>query len=265
MIGALHQNAQRLLEPIRVIIPWANQLTFRADQTRMRRDHAKYLTLIASITLLHQHQRKSKTDKDGTPYIEATLDDIELANRLASETLGQSLDSLMQQTRQLLVLIDDYVTRCCTEQDIKRADFRFTQRQLRETLGWSDRQLRRHLYRLIELEYVLTARTGYKNHRHYELLYDGQGRDGEPFLLGLIDAAKLRSSGKQIQNGGLMSQNGNRTAGTRRPTGKTPAAAKNGVTAKHSKNLRRGAAAKPKNDQEAPANLGVAAATNGTT
>ena len=95
----------------------------------MRRDHAKYLSLIASITLLHQHQRPRKIASDGAPYIEATRDDIQLANRLASEALGQSLDSLMSQTRQLLVLIDDYVTRCCTQQKIERADFRFMQRR----------------------------------------------------------------------------------------------------------------------------------------
>ena len=56
----LHQNAQRLLEPKRVLIPWANQFTFRRDQTRMRRDYEKYLSLIATITLLHQYQRASE-------------------------------------------------------------------------------------------------------------------------------------------------------------------------------------------------------------
>ncbi|MGB6044876.1 MAG: hypothetical protein WBF93_17105, partial [Pirellulales bacterium] len=166
-IRTLHQNAQRLLEPLTVVIPWADQLTFRADQTRMRRDHAKYLSLIASITLLHQHQRPRKTDAIGAAYIEATLEDIQLANRLASEALGQSLDSLMPQTRQLLVLIDDYVTRCCTEQQIKRSDFHFTQRQLREAIGWSDGQLRRNLKRLIELEYVLPYRSGQRNQCEY--------------------------------------------------------------------------------------------------
>ena len=56
-IRTRHQCAQRLLEPLGVVIPWADQLTFRTDQTRYRRDHAKYLSLIASVTLLHQYQR----------------------------------------------------------------------------------------------------------------------------------------------------------------------------------------------------------------
>jgi hypothetical protein len=40
-IQTFHQNVQRMLEPLPVIMPWADQLTFRHDQTRMRRDNAK--------------------------------------------------------------------------------------------------------------------------------------------------------------------------------------------------------------------------------
>ena len=65
---------------------------------------------------------------------------------------------------------------------------------LRSALGWSDRTLRRQLARLVELEYVVVYRTGRGNGRAYQLLYDGQGRDGRPTLLGLIDPAELRQS-----------------------------------------------------------------------
>ncbi len=37
--------------------PYATQLTFPNHKTRMRRDHLKYLNLISTIALLHQHQR----------------------------------------------------------------------------------------------------------------------------------------------------------------------------------------------------------------
>ena len=60
-IRKLHQNAQRLLRPLAVVNPYAEDLTFLDDRTRMRRDHAKYLTLIEAITLLRQHQREIKT------------------------------------------------------------------------------------------------------------------------------------------------------------------------------------------------------------
>lgn len=193
-ITKLHQNAQRLLEPLPVTIPWAERLQFRHDQTRMRRDHAKYLSLIASITLLHQHQRARKTRSVGgqaVQYLEASVEDAILANRLAGDVLGQSLDALLPQTRQLLVLIDDYVNRRSQEEGKPRQGIRFSQRELREAFGCSDFQVRKHLNRLVELEYALVHRTGHGNQRQYELLYDGQGRQGERFLLGLVDADKL--------------------------------------------------------------------------
>ena len=58
-VRSRHQHAQRLLEPLAVVIPDAEELTFRTDQTRHRRDHAKYLSLIAALALLHQHQRNT--------------------------------------------------------------------------------------------------------------------------------------------------------------------------------------------------------------
>jgi len=50
----VHQDAQRLLEPLAVVNPFAAGLAFADTQTRTRRDPMKYLTLIRSITLLHQ-------------------------------------------------------------------------------------------------------------------------------------------------------------------------------------------------------------------
>ena len=57
----VHQNAQRLLRPLAVRNPYADALTFPDGRTRSRRDHEKYLTLIDTIALLHQHQREIKT------------------------------------------------------------------------------------------------------------------------------------------------------------------------------------------------------------
>jgi hypothetical protein len=217
-IKVLHHNAQRLLASLPVFMPWAERLTFRHDQTRMRRDHAKYLSLIASITLLHQHQRtiveinpidtstqrkqvsqpidiNTSTPREQvspTIAIESTVEDVELANQLISQVMGHSLDNLLPQTRQLLVLIDNLVNQQSRDQRLGRNLVRFTQRQLRDAFGWQDGHVRKHLKRLIELEYVVAHRTGHGNAKEYELLYDGQGREGEPFLLGLVDPAKLK-------------------------------------------------------------------------
>jgi hypothetical protein len=57
----VHQNAQRLLRAIAVRNPYADALTFPDGRTRLRRDHEKYLTLIDTLALLHQHQREIKS------------------------------------------------------------------------------------------------------------------------------------------------------------------------------------------------------------
>jgi hypothetical protein len=66
-------------------------LTFRIDQVRYRRDHAKYLSMIASITLLRQYQCQRIT-RHGETCVVAPLDDARLANQLATSTFGLRSD-----------------------------------------------------------------------------------------------------------------------------------------------------------------------------
>jgi DNA primase len=191
----LHRAAQRLLRPFKVVNPYGEKLTFPEDRTRTRRDHKKYLTLIRAITLLHQYQREVKSRLErGRPveYIEATLGDIALANGLAHEILGRSLDDMPPQTRALLELIERMVAEHCAAKQMERADARFRARHIREFTGWGHTQLHVHLQRLVELEYLIPHRADHGQGLVYELLYDGQGKNGARFLPGLIDVEKLR-------------------------------------------------------------------------
>jgi hypothetical protein len=186
-----------------VINPYAHRLTFLDDKTRMRRDHEKYLTLIDAIALLHQYQRPLKTFKNkksgnGNPilYVSVTLDDIEIANRLASKVLGRSLDELPPQTRRFLDMAKEMVKKECKKLNIERSEYRFSRRQICEYTGWSLTQVRLHLDRLVEHEYVLVHRGSRGLSFVYELLYNGEGKKGEPFLIGLIDINQLINTKK---------------------------------------------------------------------
>jgi hypothetical protein len=191
---AVHRNAQRLLKPVPVVNPYARELTFHDSQTRTRRDHMKYLTLIRSVALLHQYQRPAKTVQHNgraVEYIEVTLDDIAVANRLAHEILGRSLDELPPQTRRLLLTVDEMVTAECKRQKMERSDYRFSRRDVREATGWGDTQLKTHLHRLEELEYLLVHRGGRGQSIVYELMFTRPADGGKPVLGGLIDVEKL--------------------------------------------------------------------------
>ncbi len=178
----LHQNAQRLLKPLFVVNPYALELTFPDERTRMRRDHSKYLTLISAIALLHQKQRPVKT-AHGVSYVETTREDIATADRLMKELLERSLDELPPQTRKLLTLIAQMVN--------GREHFLFSRRDVREYTGWGATQIRIHMDRLHELEYLIVHRGGRGQTFLYE--YDGNLAGSSSQLAGL----------QRGQNGGL--------------------------------------------------------------
>jgi DNA primase len=161
-IVKLHQNAQTLLRPIAVV----NNLmqdSFPDYMTRTRRDHVKLLTLVEAIAVLHQYQREIKTEtRDGETleYIEATPEDVKLASELVSQVLTPSLDELPGQTRRLLERIEEMIKQECERLQITEpSEYRFTRRNVREHTRWGDTQLRLHLHRLEEMEY-LTVRRG---------------------------------------------------------------------------------------------------------
>jgi DNA primase catalytic core len=209
-ILAAHRNAQRLLRPLRVVNPFARQLTFLDDRTRTRRDHEKYLTLIEAIAFLHQYQRPTHRDGQGLEYVEVITEDIATANRIAGEVLGRSLDELPPQTRRLLALIEERVAAECKRLKIERGSFRFSRRDVRGWIGWSDTALKIHLHRLEEMEYLLVHRAARGQSYVYEMLYAGEGQGGNRFVMGLLDAGKLTTT--DVYDGGRSGQNGHPSA-----------------------------------------------------
>jgi hypothetical protein len=202
----LHRNAQRLLRPLAVVNPWADRLTFLDDRTRTRRDHEKYLTLIDTVTLLHQHQRPIRSAivaGSTVEYVESTLADIAIANNLAHEVLGRSLDELPPQTRRVLAAIVAHVRETAQAQAIRPGDVRFSRADIRRRSGLADTQCRLHLDRLASLEYLLSHRGRRGQSFEYELLYDGAVAENAPHLAGLIDVDALRSADTTSSSRGL--------------------------------------------------------------
>jgi DNA primase len=205
-ILTIHRNAQRLLRPLAVVNPYADRLTFLDDRTRTRRDHEKYLTLIDTIALLHQHQRTVHSTViagQSVEYIEASLSDIELANRIAHEVLGTSLDELPPQTRRVFAQVRTLVRERMRSQGAAQKDIRFSRAELRAATGASDTQLKVHLARLAELEYLIIHRALRGQGFAYELLDDRGGENNSDnssdakHLPGLIDIADLQNSPSQ--------------------------------------------------------------------
>jgi hypothetical protein len=190
-----HHTAQRLLKPLSVVNPFTEYLSYPNRSLRTRRDHKKYLGLIRTVAYLHQYQRKIQTvEVEGKPveYIEVTLEDIDAANRLANEVLGQCLDELAPPSRTLLTGIYDMVKELTAKKQCPIDDVYFTRRQIREHTGWTDWQVKAHIKQLEELEY-LHVRVGARGKQYaYALNYKGQGEQTGKCYLNLTPVEEIK-------------------------------------------------------------------------
>lgn len=170
----LHANAQRLLRPFPVVIPDVGA-EFPATATRHRRDHAKLLSIISAVTVLHQHLREHKTvDVGGTTltYLEATEDDVAVGLDLARRVLVRGADNLAPQTARLLEAVTDHTAIRAATLGCQASEVGVTRRELRELLGWSDKQVRVGTDRLVALEYLVVSGGGRGRCRTYSYVAD---------------------------------------------------------------------------------------------
>ncbi|MBP7652584.1 toprim domain-containing protein [Candidatus Dependentiae bacterium] len=175
-----HQNAQRLLKPLAVAIPYAKYLSYGDEQLRARRDNKKYLNIICSIAFLHQYQREIKKYQSGNimfDYINADLDDLEEANKLAEKILIHTLDELAPPSRDLLKIINEMTEkqRKNKEKEKNKNDdpISFTRREIRENSRWSDFQIRTHIKQLEDFEYIQILSGNQGKKYSYQLIYEG--------------------------------------------------------------------------------------------
>jgi DNA primase len=169
-VRRVHQNVQRLLRPVVVANPYAPKLTFPAQSIQARRDNKKYLGLIKAVTLLHQHQRETRRKTlfgDTFSYIESTLDDVAIANRIAREVLAARHGDVTPQGRKLFAEIRRMLLNGGGHE--KEETAAFTRRRLREHTGWSDWQVKTHLGELVELEYLRVRQGATGKEYVYEL------------------------------------------------------------------------------------------------
>jgi DNA primase len=174
-----HWNAQRLLEPRPVIIPYADRLTFPSAWMRTRRDHARFLNLVEVSAFLHQHQREVR---EGA--ILACLADYEAAYALAAQVLAETLSDVKKPLREAYERVRELAL---------KGDGSVSRREIREALQMPDSTVRRWLQDLVELEYLAqieASKGGAGKTTRYRVV-DREPR-GEA-LVGLLTPQELRA------------------------------------------------------------------------
>jgi DNA primase len=212
-----HQNAQRLLDSVDVVIPFAGEIDFPHHWLRTRRDHLRFLNLIEVIALLHQHQRV-RSSTDGRAYIEATIADYAHAYALAAEVLGATLADLKRPAAELLGVV-----RTLT---VSKPDGAVTRREVREASGLPDHRVIALLHELVALEYLEIVCGSFGKAFRYRVASTPAAPSGIPGLttpdelqakLTVTKSPNLASSHKRFSQGGHLTENTARRRSAVRP------------------------------------------------
>ena len=156
------QNVQRMLEPIKVINPYAELLKIPVSVFKRRRTNAHYLQFIEAVTFYHQHQRKRLIhEPSGKVYIESTLEDIEQANILMKDVLLQKSDAISRGCRTYFEQLKAYLQ--------SKGETTFTNAEIRKTLRIAGTTLRRYHGQLLDGFYINRQGSKSKGYR-YEII-----------------------------------------------------------------------------------------------
>ena len=168
-----HHNAQRLLEPVLVFIPYAELLEFPSKWLRTRRDNERFLCLIEAVTFLHQFQRERGETEDGTPYVMAHLEDYKIAYELAKDVLATTLHELSREAQDLYPVISEWAAENSPD---RPGEVIFTRRDLRTVTSLEDHRLRQTLNELVDMEYLELVCGGNGRAHQYRLSSSGDGK-----------------------------------------------------------------------------------------
>lgn len=165
----VHHNAQRLLKPLKVIIPFVELIDFPAAWLRGRRDNDRFLSLIEGIAFLHQHQREVG-EEDGERFIAATLDDYAAAYDLAHVVFAQAGSDVPKPVADFLEDVERVVTETALKKNARVNETWFTRRMIREAIRLPDHVIKAHMRQIEDLEYVQVQRAPQGGSFRYRLL-----------------------------------------------------------------------------------------------
>ena len=217
VIRRKHQNAQRLLKSVHVVIPYAHLIQFPADWIRTRRDHDRFLNLIVVITFLHQYQRPwkeyrlenaegalpfgmtSSHSSSASGYIEATLQDYSIAYDLASDVLGNTFAELDKTTSDFYTQLESMVETAAKVSKVSVEEYTFTRRQARNFTKLASHLVHALMQTLIRLEYVSYRGKGNGSRHHYQLVQEKEGEHKSSPLQGLTTLQELKDKFRELK------------------------------------------------------------------
>lgn len=142
----LFKNMQRVLQPIKIINPYAKYIELPHQVFKPRRTMTLLLGFIEAVTFYHQYQREVKKDNTGQLFIETSIEDVEAAFALLKNVLFSKSDELTAATRSFFEKLKQYIT----ENKIES----FTTQQIRKVFRIEPRTVQRYIRELKQYGFI---------------------------------------------------------------------------------------------------------------
>jgi hypothetical protein len=173
-----HRAAQRLLVKHKIVNDFAPHLDFPIGLMRLRRDHDRFLDLIACVCFLRQFQKQTAHHGD-LSFIRCDLADYAIAYRIMVEgVLRSTVRELPPSTVALYGQIKTFAAAEAKRLNVEPQELTFSQRQIREYTGLSHTPVKVSLRQLVDYEYLNLARGGSERSKAFYRLRDGEGIQG---------------------------------------------------------------------------------------
>jgi hypothetical protein len=167
-----HQAAQRLLEKRQIVNDFAPLIGFPTSLMRSRRDHDRFLDLIACVCYLRQYQKRD--EKAGNlEFIRCDLADYRVAYRIMTEgVLASTMRELSAGAQLLYEELRKLARTEAKRQRVETTEVALTQRQIREYTGLTHTWVRLNLRQLVEYEYLSVRGGSERSKGFYRLKED---------------------------------------------------------------------------------------------
>jgi DNA primase len=187
-----HRAAQSLLCPRLIVNPFAGVLEFPSRLMRGRRDHERFLDLIASVCFLRQYLKEEK-EREGVHFIECDLTDYCTAYRVMSRVMASTYANLPQQANGVYRALRDIARQKAAAEGIGVEEAGVSQREVREHSGIGAMTVKRSLRLLLDWEFITLQGDRRRGARLcYRLLRDNEAPEGSFALIPSPDSVEAK-------------------------------------------------------------------------
>ncbi len=191
-----HRVAQELLKNITIVNDFGHYLEFPDTLMRTRRDHERFIDLIAVVCFVRQYQKEKKRSGN-IEYIECDLTDYKTAyDLMVNNILPSTMNELPKSAVLLYDMLLDILGKQALDERISVDEKSFTQRDVRELTGMSQSFVKQNLRILVDFEFVRLLRGGQERTKGFYRLTSTESIKG-------IDLSVIPTPdevGKKLQN-----------------------------------------------------------------